>query len=356
MVLSIIVFILVLGLLIFIHELGHFIAAKRAGIKVEEFAFGFPPRIFAKKISGTVYAINAIPLGGYVKLYGEEGKHVSDPRSFYAKPLGARFLVIIAGVFMSLIFGWFVFSIGYTIGLPVTATDPDKIPGAVTYSEVVVAEAIEGSPAQEAEISRGDIILGANDRLFLKPEELSEFTKENAGTQVTFLVKRYGLTKKIPITLSEDEETPLGVSILEAKKVKVPFWLAPIVAAKEVIALIVLICVAIAKFIASLFVAGKATEEAVVGPVGIWFIFKAATKLGLAYVIQLTALISVNLAVLNILPFPALDGGRLVFWVIEAVRKKRVTPRIEGVVHAIGFVLLIGLILLITFRDIIRGG
>ncbi|GAG88785.1 unnamed protein product, partial [marine sediment metagenome] len=135
-----------------------------------------------------------------------------------------------------------------------------------------------------------------------------------------------------------------------------PIWRAPIVAAQETLNLIVLIFATIGGFLVTLFTTGKAQEAAGVGPVGIWFIFETATKLGFIYIVQLTALISVNLAVLNILPFPALDGGRLVFLVIEAIRRKRVTPRIEGIVHMIGFAILIGIMLLITFRDIMRAG
>lgn len=329
-------------------------AAKRAGIKVEEFAFGFPPRLYAKKKGETVYAINAIPLGGYVRLYGEDGKHTSDPKSFYAKSIWTRFLVIVAGVFMNVVLGWFLFSIGYCFGLPVTSMSVDQIPGATVTSEIVVADTLENSAAQAAGFSKGDIILGANGETFEKPEELSEFTKANAGQKITLKIKRYGATKEVPITLSGDEEAPLGVSILESEKVKVPIWRAPIVAAQETINLIVLIFTTIGGFFMTLFTTGKADEAAGVGPVGIWFIFGTATKLGFLYIVQLAALISINLAVLNILPFPALDGGRLLFLVIEMIRRKRVTPRIEGIVHAIGFAVLIGLMLLITFRDIMR--
>ena len=130
MFLTIIIFIFVLGLLVLVHEFGHFTAAKKAGIKVEEFAFGFPPRLFSKVKGGTRYSINAIPLGGYVKLFGEEGTHLKDPKSFYSKPLRPRFFVIVAGVLMNLILGWILFSIGYSFGLPVTATQPSNIKNA----------------------------------------------------------------------------------------------------------------------------------------------------------------------------------------------------------------------------------
>lgn len=351
MILTITIFILVLGLLIFVHECGHFIAAKKAGIKVEEFAFGFPPRIFSKKKGETIYSINLIPLGGYVKLYGEEGKHLSDPKSFYAKSSRARLAVIISGVLMNLVLGWLLFSIGYSFGLPLTSIKAEDIPNAKISSEIVVSDIIENSSADKAKISRGDIIVGADSQVFTKAEELQEFTKNNLGKQTTFSIKKYGLIKKISVILSDDQEAPLGVAILESEKIKVPFWQAPWVALKEVFSLIKLIIVTIVGFFAILFSTGKA-EQVGVGPVGIWFIFQSATKLGLAYIIQLTALISVNLGIINILPFPALDGGRLIFWLIEIIRRKRVTPRIEGIVHTIGFVLLLAVLALITFRDI----
>ena len=355
MVLTIIVFIIVLGLLIFVHELGHFLAAKKAGVKVEEFAFGFAPRLWSRKKGETRYSINLIPLGGYVKLYGEEGEHLKDPKSFYSKPLLSRLLVIVAGVIMNFVLAWILFWIGFTIGMPVTSLNPNDIPGATIKSEVVVAETLSNSPAEKSQITKGDIILSANGQTLNNPDDLKNITKANLGKKINFVIKRYGIKKEISAQLSKDKDAPLGVSILEAQKVKVPFWRAPLVAFQELINLVVMIFQVLIGFFAVLFKTGKA-EEVGVGPVGIWFIFKTATKLGAMYVLQLTALISVNLGIINILPFPALDGGRLIFWFYELIRKKRITPKVENVVHIIGFVILIALIVLISIRDIMRGG
>jgi regulator of sigma E protease len=421
MILAIIIFIFVLGLLVFVHESGHFIAAKKGGIKVEEFAFGFPPRLFAFRVqrirrlkeldtheeikfeiddmksganekiketiteeidtskksrtiwnwkfawgpksvsklleSGlknnqTIYGINAIPLGGYVKLFGEEGTHLKDPKSFYGKPLGSRFFVIVAGVLMNLILGWILFSVGYSIGLPVTATNPSTIPNAKITTDIIVSDALPNTPAKSVGISKGDIITGANSTTFATADNMTKFTKANMGKSIILDVKSYGSVKKIPVTLSKNSDAPLGVSILESQKIKVPFWQAPWTGLKEVWNIIVAIFVALGSFFGTLFKTGHASGTGVVGPVGIWFIFQTATKLGFSYILQLTALISINLGIINILPFPALDGGRLIFWLIELIRRKRITPRIEGIVHSIGFALLIILILVITFRDI----
>jgi len=354
MILTIVVFIFVLGLFIFVHELGHFIAAKKAGIKVEEFALGFPPRLWSKKLGETVYAINAVPLGGYVKLYGEEGKHTTDPKAFYSKPLFSRFWVIVAGVLMNILLGWFLFAVGFSFGFPATVTAPENIPGAKITSEIVVSEALPNSPASQAKISRGDIIIGTGGQKFSQPDQLSNFTKKHQGQEVVFQIKAYGITHDVSVKLSRDAKAPLGVSILDSEKIQVPFWRAPILAIKEVGSLIALIAKALAGFFATLFTTGKAQEGVVTGPVGIWFIMKTATKLGLPYIAQLAALININLAIVNILPFPALDGGRLIFFAIETIRKKRVTPRIENIVHTIGFAVLIALMLLITFNDIIK--
>jgi regulator of sigma E protease len=264
--------------------------------------------------------------------------------------------VIIAGVVMNIILGWFLFSIGYSIGLPITATNPNNIPNAKITSEIVVVDALANSPASKVGLSKGDIIVGANDNRFTTPDEMTNFTQANKGKQITLEIKRYGSIKNIPVILSKNSDAPLGVSILESQKVKVPFWQAPITAIKETGDLIGMIFKTIGSFFATLFKTGKAPTEGVVGPVGIWFIFQTAVKLGFSYILQLTALISVNLGIINILPFPALDGGRLIFWFVELIRRKRITPRIEGIVHTIGFALLILLILLITFRDIMNRG
>lgn len=355
MVLTIIVFVFVLGLLIFVHELGHFIAAKKAGIKVEEFAFGFPPKLYSKKIGGTKYAINLIPLGGYVRLFGEDGENIKNKNSFYAKPLWSRWWVIVAGVLMNFILGWILFSIGFSIGMPVTVTNPKDIKGGQITSEVAIVEVLSGSAAANAGITKGDTILKINNQKITTPEELSNFTKQNINKTVNVVVKRYGFEKELTLTLGKDKKAPLGVSTLQTDTVKLPFWKAPYVALIEVGKIIGLIFSTLGAFFATLFTKGKVQAEGVVGPVGIWFIFQTAVKLGFAYVLQFTALITLNLAIINILPFPALDGGRLIFWVYEAVSKKRITPKIENIVHSIGFAILLVLIALITFRDIIKG-
>ena len=353
MFLTIVIFVFVLGLLVFVHELGHFLAARAAKVKVEEFGFGFPPKIWSKKVGTTIYSINLIPLGGFVKLYGEEGKHLKDPKSFFAKPLASRFWVIVAGVLMNLVLAWVLFWFGFNVGLPVTSTPADQIKNAKVTQEVIISEALPDTPAQKAGLSRGDIVIAGNGQAITTPEQLSEFTQNHIGQKADFTIKRYGLKKNLEITLSKDKKAPLGVAVLESERVKVPFFQAPIVAIKEIYNLIKLIVLTLIGFFATLFATGKATDVGT-GPVGIWFIFKVATKLGLPYILQLTALISVNLAIVNILPFPALDGGRLIFWMIEAVSRKRVAPRIEGIIHAIGFAILIALIILITFRDIMN--
>ena len=347
---TILVFIFVLGILVFVHEFGHFLAARRLGIRVEEFAFGFPPTLWRKKVGNTTYKINAVPIGGYVKLYGEEGQHKKELNSFVAKPVWVRMIVVAAGVLMNFVLTFVLFWIGFSIGMPVTLTNPTDIPNAKITNQVIISDTQKGSPAALAGLSMGDIVLNINGESFNNAQEMANYTKSHLGQPITIQLKRYGMTKTITTTLG-DTDAPLGVSIVEGQIVKVPFWQAPVTAIQETGKLFVAIFVGLGQIIKTLVVSKK-VQEGVVGPVGILFLFKAAVKLGLLYIIQLTALISINLAIVNFLPFPALDGGKFIFLLIEAISRRKVSQKVENIIHTIGFAILILLILLITWRDV----
>jgi len=352
-ILTILVFIIAIGLFVFFHELGHFIAAKRAGVKVEEFAFGFPPTIYKKKIGETTYAINAIPIGGYVKLYGEDSD-IKNPRSFSSKSLLSRFWIIFAGVLMNVIFTWVLFAIGYNIGMPSTTIPPENIRSKSIENQLIVSGVAKDSPAQNAGLSTGDIIVSVNGQIITGENQLANITKAQKGQVIDIEVSRYGSIKDYNIQLAKSSETPLGIEYVLATKIKTGFWQSIYYGFLETINLLWLIILAIVKLIIAIFTPEQ-VSEAVTGPIGIWFLFKSAVKLGWVYVIQLTAIISAHLAIINFLPFPALDGGRFVFLLIELFRGgKKVNAKIEGIVHLIGFAFLILLMILITYRDIIR--
>jgi len=348
MFLTIVVFIVILGLLIFVHELGHFLVARWCGVKVEEFAFGFPPRIWAIKKGGTVYAINLIPLGGYVKLLGEEDDSTSSD-AFGKKKVRARVAIVVAGVVMNFILAIFLMTIGFSIGMTPPVSDPATMSG-TKVSKVMVIYVAPDSPAEKIGIVPNTILNG-----FSSTTDLQTFTKENIGKEVELSIIQEKKVRLVKVTLSENAEAPLGVGIVPITKVKQPVPQAFITSITETGKVIGALFDFLGGLFKSLFTTGKVGEagENVMGPVGLFNFTAQAIKVGWIYVLQLVILLSINLGIINILPFPALDGGKVLFLVLEGVfRRKVVRQEIENIVHLVGFILLILLLVAITFKDV----
>lgn len=350
MILTIIIFVAILVLLIFVHEFGHFIVAKICKVKVLEFAFGFPPRLYAKKRGETIYSINAIPLGGYCKLYGEEEK-LDKPGSFMSRPVFQRILIVVAGAIMNLILAIILMTIGFTVGMTPLVSDPATLPGQKT-SQVMVAYVQPGSPAEKAGITYGTVLNG-----FSSASDLSKYTHENIGKSINLQIEKANEKSEKNIQLSQDDSAPLGVSVISITKVKQNFFVAIWTSIKETGKVIAAMFVFLWEILRSFFTTGKAgpAAEGVTGPVGLFNFTSEALKIGWIYVLQLVALISINLGIINLLPFPALDGGKILFLGLEGIfRRKVVRQEIENIIHLIGFALLILLIIAITYRDIIN--
>lgn len=349
MFLTIIIFVAILILLILFHEFGHFVVAKLNKIKVEEFAFGFPPRVFSRVYKGTRYSFNLIPLGGYVSLLGEN-EDVKQPGSYYSKKVWQKMTVILSGVFMNFILAIIVLTIGFTIGMPPLVSDPATLNGAKT-SQVMVADVMPNSVASQIGLEAGNILKG-----FSSPSELQNFTKSHTGQQVTLEIQKGSEVQTKQVTLATGD-APLGVGVVSVTKVKQPIYQAFVTAIVEVGKSIGLIFVVLWQIIKSLFTTGSAGEAGagVVGPVGIYNFTASAIKVGWIYILQLLAILSINLGIINILPFPALDGGKLLFLTLEGVfRRKIVRQEVENLIHTIGFIILIVLMLAVIFRDILR--
>jgi regulator of sigma E protease len=347
MFLTILVFVFILGLLIFVHEWGHFLVARASGIKVLEFAFGFPPRLFSWKRGETEYALNLLPIGGYVRLLGEDGKS-SDPRAFNRQSVLKRLGVVIAGVGMNLILAVLVFWIGFMIGMVPVVSKPADLGGSQA-PQLFVTGVVADSAAVKIGLEQFDIILGHGNS-----DDLRAFTSSHAGQTVSIEILRDGekLTKEV--TLGTDPSAPLGVYTQQVTKVKLGVFAALKAAVIETGKTIGATFRFLTDFFQGLVRRGE-VAEGVTGPIGIFQITAQTIQLGFTYILQLLGILSVNLALLNILPIPALDGGRGLFIALEGlVRRKVVREEIEGVIHAIGFVLLLALIALITYRDIIR--
>lgn len=357
MLITIITFVITLSLLVLAHELGHFLIAKATGIKVEEFAIGFPPRIWSKKIGETAYSINAVPLGGYVKMLGEVEKS-KHPRAFENQSRLVRFAVSVAGVVMNVILAWVILSVGFTIGMSPIISDYRNIPGEVVKSEIVVAGVLTDSAAEKAGIMQLDRIISMqNDSgitIFNTVEELSDFTRENKNKQIKVNYVRDGQESQIDLTLGDSETSPFGVSAVNNAVVRVAWYKAPYVALRETYEITKYTLIFVAELFSKIFTDDQVKEQ-VGGPVQIFVATGAAVQIGFMAVLQLVAILSVNLAIINILPLPALDGGRIFFIITEAIARRRlIKEHVESIIHTIGFSLLIILIVLVTYNDVVK--
>ncbi|MFH1462239.1 MAG: RIP metalloprotease RseP [bacterium] len=351
----------IVGLLV-LHEFGHFIIAKKFGVKVEEFGVGLPPRILGKKFGETLYSLNLVPLGAFVRLYGEENQEKKELWSFVQKPIWQRSLIILGGVVSFWIVAVILLSIVAGTGAAVSISD-DK-GGVLKNPKVQVLAVAPNSPAEEAGIKPGDTIASLqlkieNEKLKIdKVKEVQDFTDKYKGQELTAFIERGKETFTVSLTprVSPPEgEGAMGVALARTAVVSYPLWQAPIKGIEATANLTVAIVLGWGKVLASL-VQGEGIPKGVqfVGPIGIGSLAAQAAKVGVNYFLQFIALISVYLAIFNILPIPALDGGKLLFLAIEKVKGKPVNQKIEQRLSFAVFVFLIGIMIFVTIKDIIR--
>ena len=353
-----IVFIAVLAILVLAHEMGHFFVAKWSGMRVDEFGLGFPPRLFKIKRGGTVYSINLIPLGGFVKIHGESGEDIENPESFASKPIWKRFLVLVAGVVMNVVLAWALFSGGFMYGLPV-AVENSGISGAdIRDVQTQVTYVLPDSPADEAGMKLGDEVLAVGDTSVVDDAEARELIAQaEVGEEISIIVSRVGEAEPVEIVVApteiEEDFIAIGAQLTTTGLAKLPVHKAMLYGASLTYDMTVATAVGFWNLISRLF-QGEGVGLGVAGPIGIAVMTGEVAELGIVYLINFAAILSINLAILNIIPFPALDGGRILFLVIELFRRKPATPKIEGAVHGIGFALLMLLVILITYKDIVN--
>lgn len=357
MFVTILIFLLILTVLVLIHEAGHFFVAKKLGIKVEEFGFGLPPRIFGIKKGETIYSINLLPVGGFVKLYGED-KVESDKlnlstnnknlgRAFFARPVWQRGLVVIAGVVMNFLLGTLI--ITYFFGVTGVQMPGDK---------VIVNQVLKSSPAEKAGLKNGDIIKSVNNFKITSPQKLIDTTKNHLGEQLTLEIQtQNGQEKKIkviPRKVYPKNEGPMGIEISSnIITKKYPLYQAPFIGLLEAFKQSLLIISGLIMVFYQ-FVFQAQVPRGVAGPVGIAQLTGHFIQYGPQAVLSLISLLSLNLAILNILPIPALDGGRLFFILVEGIIGRKVPQKYETYAHAVGMAILLILIAFITLNDIIR--
>jgi regulator of sigma E protease len=360
---TIVLFLLILAVLIFVHELGHFILSKLFGIRVDEFAIGFPPKIFGYKFGETQYSLNLIPLGGYVKIFGEdpEEESISGPdsdRSFVNASKWKQSLVLLSGIFMNIVFAWILISISFNLGSLTSIQDQFK--DKAQNISVMILSVLKDSPAEKSGIKEGDSILAIESgSVKIISPTVSDIQKTIAESinSINIEYKRGSATGTISIFatngVTENNKT-IGIAMGLVGTVKFGFFQSFVEGAKLTIVETINITKGIYSFIFEALSGNGGLLSQVVGPVGIAGMVGQASNIGISYLLGFVATISLNLAMLNLVPFPALDGGRVLFVLIEVAIGKRIKPVIANWLNLIGFGILIVLMLFITYKDILR--
>ncbi|MCX6758059.1 MAG: RIP metalloprotease RseP [Candidatus Nomurabacteria bacterium] len=362
---NILIFFIILLVLVLVHEWGHFFSAKKFGIRVDEFGFGFPPKIASIKKGETEYSLNALPLGGFVKIFGENPneENTTGPdasRSFVNKPRWQQAIVLFAGIFMNFVLAWVLFSIGFMSGLP-TSTSGAPVGQELKNVHLVVLGVSPKSPAEIAGLKSGDKIISMlsfdGDLTQPNPASLKEFVSNHEGKDISLYFEREGELKDVvlqPKAGVVDGKPGIGISMDTVGILKLPFFSAIWEGFKFDLSVTKATIIGLFDLLKSIFV-GKANLSDVTGPVGlVGAVGDAYHGFGFAYLISFAAMISVNLAVINLFPFPALDGGRLLFLLIEKIKGSRLNPKFANYANMIGFFLLILLMLVVTYHDIVK--
>ncbi len=368
--LTILLFFLLLGLLVFVHEMGHFLTAIRNGIKAEEFGFGFPPRLVGavkddtsgkwkvvwgnRHVHGknTVYSFNWIPFGGFVRIKGEDSNSITAPDSFAGKPAWTRIKVLGAGVFMNFALAWVLLSIVLMLGFPQPVTDENR--ALVDRVDIQILSVAKDSPAETMGIKPGDRVLSVDGVAMTDLEQVQAAIQDKRGTEISMTIDRFGEMLTLsgtPRLATPENEGALGISFAETAIIGYAWYEAPIRGAQATYHTTGAILGALGNIVKNVFIGEKAGVD-VTGPVGIVVMTKQMSDLGIPYLLQFAAILSINLGIFNILPFPGLDGGRILFILIEKIKGSPVKETVEQWAHTVGFLLLLLLMIFVTIKDV----
>ncbi len=360
-IISILLFIIILLILVMVHELGHFMVAKLTGCRVDEFAFGFPPTIWKKSIGETEYKLNAIPIGGYVKIWGEDGSNHNDKRMFTNRPKWAQIAVLIAGVFMNWLLAFFIFFILAKSSMLASASDP-QYANQITNPKLIIESVNKNGPAYHAGIRDGyqitQITVNGKNADLKNSDTVRDFLVTNIDNDIHIKWKNgndqgdsivtgvYGINK---------DKKAIGIAFDVVGNLKLNFIDSFKYAIKRVYVYTVETFGGLAELGRGIVMANRDTLNSVSGPVGIAKIVgQQAAHGSLADVALLAAILSINLAVFNLLPFPALDGGRIIMVIYEALTKKKIKHSVASIINGIGFISLILLLIVVTINDIFK--
>jgi regulator of sigma E protease len=367
---TILIFFIILAILVLVHELGHFLAAKKAGIRVDEFGFGFPPRLWGFKKGETFYSINWIPFGGFVKILGENAQMEGDEplsegdrgRTLVDKPKFVQSGVLAAGVFFNILLAWFILSLGLWIGLP---TSSGGVPSGyeLQKTQLIILDTVKDSPASLAGLKGGEIVTYISDgsKKISNPSvaEIQQFTAEHSNKKIELgilggLAVNSSGERKVSITpvATPGGKSLIGISMDEIGILKLPFLDSIWQGLRLTILVSWSIIVALWGLVYGVFQGQTEVLSSVTGPIGLVGIIGSSLSLGFSYLLNLVAVISLNLAIINFLPFPALDGGRILILGIEAVIRKPWSPKFVNAANSIGFFILLALMAILTYRDV----
>lgn len=361
---SILIFIIILLVLVLAHEFGHFFTAKKFGIRVDEFGFGFPPRLFGFKKGDTEYTFNLLPIGGFVKIFGENPNDENNTdgsdkqRNFMHKPKYQQALVLVAGVLANFLLAWLLFSFGFISGLP-TSVDSRYESGELIDVHLAVISVMPDSPAEKVGLKPGDRItsikLGNDYTEYVNPETVKSFVAQGEELEIGYRRKQNNTDNFLKITpvLNPEGIPMIGIAMDQVGIARLSFFRA----FGAGLMLTVKAVLGTAQGLFNLILdglRGKGNLASVTGPVGLVGVVGDAYDFGFVYLLSFAALISANLSIINLLPFPALDGGRLFFLLIEKIKGSPINPKIANVANLTGFVLLLLFMLLITYHDIVK--
>ena len=358
---SILIFIVVIVALIVVHEFGHFVVAKLSGMRVDEFGLGYPPRALTLgKAGGTEYTLNWLPFGGFVKIFGEDGEG-GDPRAFSKRPRILQACVLIAGIAMNLLFAYVLITSALVMGTPRALSENEL--ATARNVQLMVASILPGTPAARAGLLPGDTIESAKDIQgewrAVDPKSFSAFVAESKGNEISLAVVRNGKEQTMTATPTEGVVAAdpfryaLGVEVATVGTVQLPLGAAITEGASLTWSATKLTAIGLWHFFYSIFTFSADLSQ-VAGPVGIAGVVGTASSQGLGDLFSIMAIISINLALINLIPVPALDGGRLLFVIIESVIRRPIKPSVAHAINAVGFVFLVLLMVVVTAHDIFK--